>query len=105
MKFPYLFRKEVENEYIRDNFTRLMDYFTKSPVERCGFSFIEIVVTAAVTNLDYPHGLGFQPKDIIVMSVSNNATLTLKYDNFTDSTIRITTSAATTVRTLIGRFS
>lgn len=105
MKFPFLFRKELDNQYLRDNFQRLIDYFTKDAITRCGFMFIEITASSAVTTADFPHGLGYEPKDMIIMSITGGATVTVNYDRFTDTYVNLTTSAATTIRALIGRYN
>lgn len=101
--FPFLYRKEIEDRYAQDNFTRLQDYFKESPVEKMGFKFFEIEFTGAVTNFRYPHNLGFVPKDVITTYFSNAATVTWNYDLFDSTYLDITTSGATTVRALVGR--
>lgn len=105
MRFPYLFRKEISDNYAKDNFTRIADYFRNNILDRCDFNFIEITTTAAVTNTAFGHNLGYVPKDMIIMSITGGATVTVNYDRFTSTTVNITTSAATTIRALIGRYS
>lgn len=103
--FPFLFRKEIEDEFSQENFRRLGDYFKDSPLEKFQFKFFEIPFTMAVTNFRYPHNLGFSPKDVITTFVSGGATVTWNYDSFDSSFLDITTSGPTTVRALVGRYA
>lgn len=104
MTFPYLFRKEIEDEFAQENFKRLMDYANKFPLFRCNFQFLEIQIPKAVTNFKYPHSLGFQPLDVIIMHNKNNVSVTLNYSKFDATNLDITASGATTLRCLVGRY-
>lgn len=104
MSTPTFFLKEVGDPYIRDNFRRLDNFLRDFPFAKGEFKFFEIVITGAVTNFDFLHNLGFLPKDVITTNVSNNATVTWKYDSFTTTTVRLTTSAACTIRAFIGTY-
>jgi len=104
MRFPFLFRKEVDNTYVRDNFTRITDYFRSNPVDRCDFRMFEYTTSAAVTTTNIPHNLGFKPEDAI-LTYSSSGTVTLHYASFTSEYINVTTSAATTFRVLLGKYN
>ena len=104
MTFPHLFKKEIEDEFAQENFKRLTDYANKYPLFRCNFQFLEIQISKAVTNFKYPHNLGFQPLDVIIMHNKNNVSVTLNYSKFDATNLDITTSGATTLRCLVGRY-
>jgi len=105
MTFPYLFKKEIEDEFAQENFKRLSDYSEKYPLFRCNFQFLQIEIPKAVTNFKYQHNLGFQPLDVIIMHNKNNVSVTLNYTKFDATNIDITASGATTLRCLVGRYT
>jgi hypothetical protein len=102
--FPFLLRKEVEDQFAQENFLRIQDYFKSQAVDRCSFEFLEIPVVDTVTGLAFQHRLGFVPKDIITLHNSTNATVTWQYLQFTSTNLILDVSAATTLRILAGRY-
>ncbi len=104
MTFPYLFRKEIEDQFAQENFKRLGDYAAKYPLFRCNFQFLSISIPAAGTNQKFAHGLDFVPLDVIIMHNSNNVNITLNYLRFDNTNLDITSSGATTLRCLVGRY-
>lgn len=105
MTFPKLFRKEIEDPYVQENFKRLMDYGGANPLDRANFQFFSIEIPGSVTNFKYRHGLGFVPLDVIIMHNSNNVSVTLNYLSFDSNELDITASGATTLRCLVGRYA
>lgn len=105
MKFPSLFRKEIVDEFVQENFKRIMDYFAVDPIARSSFEFIEVPIGGAVSGVPVLHHLGFVPKDIILTHNLTNATVTFDYSSFTTTHIYVTSSAATTLRMMIGRYT
>lgn len=110
--FPFLFTKEIKDQWTQENFLRLADFFAKDGLTLCQFKFFEFVVpeiagrtTAYPKTSILPHNLGFVPKDIITLHNLNNATLTWNYSAFDATNISFTVSAATTIRALIGRYA
>lgn len=109
MTFPRLFRKEIEDPYVQENFKRLMDYGGANPLDRSNFQFISIDIPAPVPpatsiNFRYKHSLNFVPVDVIIMHNSNNIPIILNYSKFDSKELDITASGATTLRCLIGRY-
>jgi hypothetical protein len=96
--------KEVENEYSQENFKRLQDFINGQPLMKGIFKFFEITYPAAASFEGFTHGLGFQPKDVIMTSVTGGATVTWHYENFDSEKVYITTSTGTTIRVFIGRY-
>jgi hypothetical protein len=94
----------MEDEKVRESLQWMYEYIIAQPLLNGKFEFLTVTVTSAVTDLAVPHNLPFVPKDIILTSVSNSATVTFKYDSFTSSTITLTTSAACTVRFFGGSY-
>lgn len=104
MSFPFLFRKEIEDEYAQENFRRIGDFYASDPFTRSNFEFITITTSGAVTNYKFPHRLGFQPLDVIMTHNLNNVTVTFNYSKFDSVNLDITTSGATTLRLFVGRY-
>jgi len=101
--FPKLFRKEIQDAHIQENFVRINDFFADDPVSNGGFKFFEVFAPGAVTDFSFPHNLGYQPKDVILMHNSQNATVTFNYLAFDSTFIKFTTSGPTVLRFLLGR--
>lgn len=104
MSFPKLLRKEIQDEYVQENFKRLMDYGNANPIDRSNFQFFSIEIPEAVSNFKYRHGLGFTPLDVIITNNKNNVNITFNYSSFDSNEISINASGATTLRCLIGRY-
>jgi hypothetical protein len=98
------FLAEIADRYVRENFQKISDYLQSDLFARGKFSFFEYSFTAAAANLTLPHGLKFTPKDVIELHASNGVTVTWHYDNFTRTTIELSSSGAGTVRAYIGRY-
>lgn len=102
--FPKLFVKEIDNQFLQENFKRIRDFFSADAPTRCAFEFLEFDVPGALVNFKYPHSLGYQPKDIILMHNSENAGVTFNYPKFNATSIDLTSTGATTLRLLVGRY-
>lgn len=103
--FPFLFTKEITDQWTQENFLRVQDFFKAFPFIKGEFKFFEIVETAAVTNHEFPHNLGFQPKDVILLSNLENVALTWSYKDFTTDKIKYTLGGPTTLRFFLGRYA
>lgn len=100
-----LLKKEVSDEYSRENFERIEGFIRDEPLLKGKFKFFELVFSAAVTNMRIPHNLGFLPKDaIITYRIPTTSTVTLNQNLWTDTFLDITTSAAVTIRAFIGTY-
>lgn len=104
MTFPKLLLKEVPETFSQENFKRIEDYLRSQALDKCGFEFLELVLPSAVTNSEVRHHLGYVPKDVILMHNLNNVSVTFLYSSFTNTSLYITTSGATTLRLLVGRY-
>lgn len=94
---------EIVDKWARENFRRLQDFLRDEPMLRGNFKYVEFSVTSAATHT-VPHRLGFQPVEVIQLHISpDTVTTTWKFDSFTSTTFKVTTSAACTIRAYIGR--
>lgn len=98
-----LFRKEISDPYIRDNFNRLMAYL-KSNSLLAGFKHVEIKFDSAEDNRKVPHGLNTAPKDVIQTSLTGTGVVTWNYDRFDDTFLDVTASGPCVVRAFYGTF-
>lgn len=99
--------QNIIDEEIKVNFDKLREFINEDFVlARFDGKFFEVAFTGAGTNALIAHGLGFIPKDVIHLSQRNSdsATVTYNYDDFTDTYMSITVSAATTVRFYVGSY-
>jgi translation initiation factor IF-1 len=100
-----LLLNEIKDQYVQENFKRVENFINESPIFKPQFVFNEITTSAAVTNKVYKHNLSFTPKDVILMHVSPyTATVTWRYNKFDSNFIYFDTSAAVTIRFLLGRY-
>ena len=104
ISIPEFITKDIEDEYIRENFKRLTKFLQDFRFFRGEWIFKEFSVTSAVTALGITHGLGFRPTDVIQTSVIGAGAVTFNFASFTTDTINITTTGACTVRCFIGAY-
>lgn len=103
MRVLKLFFSEIKDQYIRDNFRKIVEYLTGKAILQGEYRFYEIVIPSAVTNYKFAHNLGFVPKDVLQTSKTGAGTLTWNYTLFDRDNLDITTSGACTFRGYIGR--
>jgi hypothetical protein len=97
--------KETEDPTTRENMKRIQKEITTSQVILNGqWKFFEIVFDRAVTNLKYPHGFNFTPKDIIQTFSTAGETIIWNYASFDSTNLDITTTGVLTVRAFIGSY-
>jgi hypothetical protein len=99
-----LILKDIPDEYVRENFTRIKEEIDSQVMLKGKWAFFEITTTQAETSLEIPHGLGFEPKDVIQTNLTSGVTWTWNYSSFTKTHLSITCSGAGTVRAFIGSY-
>lgn len=104
MTFPFLFRKEIEDQYSQENFSRLMAYAAADAITRCRFEFISINIPGANSDFKWPHSMGFVPLDAIITHNSTGVAVSFNYDKFDSKNISLNCSGATKIRCLVGRY-
>lgn len=110
MRLLKLFKTEIVDSFLRENFSRIEKYAAESLFDKGNFSFFSFVLGSDVTvgypaTFDVQHRLSFLPTDVIQLNVTpDTAAVTWNYDSFTRSTVNITVDKACTVRAFIGRY-
>lgn len=101
-----LILKDIKDEYVRENFVRIKSFVQDQAILRGEWVFFEIEFSQAQDNFEYPHNLGFQPKDIILLSIRSpdDASVIFHYDDFDRTNFNLTVSAACTIRFLAGTY-
>jgi hypothetical protein len=97
-----LLQSEIQDQYARENFSRIQALADTNPLVRGQWVMKELTFTGAVTNRKIPHGLSFQPKDVVLTSIRGVGTITLNYDRFDLENLDVTTTGACVVRLLVG---
>ena len=93
---------EQTPKVVEDNLDRIRQYTESLLMGRFEGYHAEYVIDSAVTNLRIPHGLNFQPKDIIQTSSVGAGVVSWNYELFDREEIDITTTGAVTLRAFIG---
>jgi hypothetical protein len=104
ISLPEFILKDIDDEFIRENFKRLTLFLQKFPFFRGEWVFIEKTFTAAATNLNIAHGLGFKPTDIILTSTIGAGAVTFNYSSFTDTNINVTVTNSCVIRFFVGAY-
>lgn len=101
-----LLLSQVTDGASQENFSRLQAFLRDFPLFKGSFQFRELtfISPSYPASVVVPHRLGFLPKDVLVTSV-RGGTLTWMYEDFTQSNIVATVSAATTVRAFFGTYA
>lgn len=101
-----LILKEITDKYVQENFRRIENEIRGDALSKGAFLFFTHTFKRAETKLKIPHNLGFQPSDVLQLSVSkpDTATVTWHYDSFDKTNIVVSSSAACTVRAYVGRY-
>jgi hypothetical protein len=101
---PDLILKDIEDEYIRQNFVRINDFFKAFPFFRGQFKFFDFSFDRAISNQKVSHALGFKPTDVIQTSVIGPGAITWDFENFDDKSLVLSTTGACKVRAFIGAY-
>lgn len=105
MKFtPDIIFKDIEDQYTRENFVRINDFFKAFPLFKGQFKFFELTFDRVLTSQKVSHGLGFKPTDIIQTSIIGPGALTWDYVNFDDKSLVLSTTGACKIRVFIGAY-
>jgi hypothetical protein len=100
-----LILKDIDDIYSRENFKRLSD-FVKSQVFFDGnFELFDVTVNKASDKFEIPHGLTFIPTDIIQLATEGNFNYFFRYQEFTKTSIFVTSDGPVRLRFLAGRLT
>jgi hypothetical protein len=101
---PDFILKDVQDQWVRENFFRLQKFLQGVPFLKGEFVFFEKSFPAGAGGVIFPHGLLFRPTDIIQTAVSNNGIITWNYDKFTKTDLNVSVSGPCTVRAFVGAY-
>lgn len=104
LRVPDLILKDIEDQYVRENFFRIKKFFETVPFFKGEFRHFEFNFDRALTNQKISHGLGFKPTDVIQTLITGPGSLTWDYINFDDKSLVLTTTGACKVRAFIGAY-
>lgn len=99
-----LILKDIDDEYVRENFTRVQRLFNNENILNGNFKFFEVELTGANTILQVPHGLTFIPSDIIFLSVEGDYNFYFVYSEFDKTNIHIFISGPCKLRFFAGAY-
>lgn len=103
-----LFLSEIADVKTRENFSRIERFFRDDVFRKFQPVFFQYVFRESTTYpavVTVPHNFNFVPKDVIQLSVSNDAVITWHYDDFTINNITLESDKACTVRAFIGSYA
>lgn len=104
MKKLELILKDITDQYIRENFFRLLKWIGEDNVRKSDFKFFEITFQAAGSGIKYAHRLGYVPMDIIVTRISDQENVVFNYDSFDATNFDMEVTGPCTVRFFAGRY-
>lgn len=93
--FPTLLVQEITDVNLRENFRRLNLLQSLLGAPLMGFTRLEITLTSEQTQFAFPHGLGFQPTDVIPTFVTGPALIQFDYPLFDKTNIYLSTVVGT----------
>lgn len=96
--------QELSDIYVIQNFRRLNDFFVAVKLLNARFEFFEISIPKTVTDYNFTHNLGFQPKDILQTSIIGPGSLTWNYEKFTKDFLSLTATGPCVVRAFVGSY-
>ena len=99
-----LLRKEIEDNYLQENFLRIEREINSQDLLRGQWKFFELDFSKSVTNFRFQHRLPFLPKDVIQTSLTGVGALTFNYDLFTKEHLDVSTTGPCVVRFFVGAY-
>lgn len=102
-----LYISQLEDPYLQQNFNTLGEQFGIIPFLKGEWKFLEFTVKASGSNQKIEHKLGFQPKDVLLLSVVNGS-ITFNYGSFSKDFLDVNATVTTspmTVRVFVGRYT
>jgi hypothetical protein len=100
-----LILKDITDINIRENFFRLTKFLNSQVLFDGKFEFFDIDIPLVSTSYEIKHGLKFIPVDIILLNVEGDFNYYFEYQNFTRTSIFVTTSGPTRLRFLAGKLT
>lgn len=98
-----LILKDIEDEWVQENFFRLTNFFGNQPLLDGDFKLFDITIPAKSQNFKIKHGLTFIPADIIPLSITGDFNFYFKYQNFDREFMYVVTNGPVRIRFLAGK--
>ena len=102
MSLINLFIPEVKDEFIKENFIKLSDFFDRDAVLNTTFKHLELTYASDGTFLA-AHTFSYAPKDVIQTSQKGTGAITYNYSAFTNTHISVTVSGSSSSDPLVVR--
>lgn len=100
---PELLINEIQDIYLRRNFLSLEGYF-KSQNQLLDFKFLSVKFTDGNLTQKISHGLKFVPLDVILLSITNNASVAFRIGLFDSKNVEISVDKPCSLRFFTGRY-
>lgn len=94
---------QIDNTFIKENFIRINDFFTRNPTLE-NFQLVTFTADTATT-VKIAHKLGYVPKDVIQLRKTGVGNLTWDYTNFTIDYVYATVTGPCEVRAFVGTYT
>ena len=107
MRKKKLYVSQFDDPYIQENFKSITELFREIPFLKGNWVFQTLEIKNSGVNLKIPHGLSFQPLDVLVLSTIGGSVV-FNYSLFDGTYLNLTatvTSSPMTIRAFIGRYS
>jgi len=100
-----LILKDIEDNYVRENFFRLEKFLDEQVFFDGDFSFFEIDIKSQDFNFKVKHSLKFIPQDVFFLAVEGDHNFYFKYQDFDRDFMYISASGPCVIRFIAGRLS
>jgi len=98
-----LILKDVDDEYVQENFFRLRKFLGAQVIFDGDFKLFDITIPSANENFKVLHGLSFTPADVISLSAQGNLNYYFKFQNFDNEKMIISANGPVRIRFLAGK--
>lgn len=99
-----LILKDIDDPYVRENFSRISKYLENQAILAGNWKFYRVEVPNAVVNFKFRHNLTFTPKDVIILSIDGNKNVDFRFDLFNQEYIVFSTQGPVAFRMLAGSY-
>jgi len=100
-----LIQKDVQDQYARENFTRIADFINEQILFQGQFKLFDVRIPSATENYIIGHGLDFIPVDIITLYVEGDFSWYFKYQATDRTNIYVSAAGPVRIRFLAGKLS
>ena len=99
-----LLRKEIEDNYLQENFLRIEKEVNSQDILRGQWKFFEVEFTKSIANFKFQHRLTYLPKDVILTSTKGTGVASFDFDLVTATHLDITTTGPCIIRFFVGSY-